>query len=418
MFRKTVFAVCRYLLAALFLFSGFVKGVDPAGTAIKISEYFYAFGWEAPDAFAKTLSVLLSAMELSLGGMLLLNLLKRTTSTLTLLVMGGFTLTTAYLAIANPVSDCGCFGDALVLTNTETFVKNIILTLLALSLFLYVRKEYLPKISVIENSYALIVILFSLSVGAYSTFRIAPMDFLPYAVGTDIREAMTIPENAPTDQYAITLTYRNKDTGATQTFSETDTEWQDSSKWEFVDYKSKLVKKGFSPRIHSFSIFDADKNDVSQQLLAQENCFLIIANKKEYLNDTRLREIGLKTLSQKGTPVVLTAEEIATVTARSAEIAENRTPVYNMDQKQLKSILRSDIGIVLIDKGVIKGKWMPGELTDNLETDIAAQQVKKENYLLTLLIVFGTIVVSYAVITAFKTKNKTLKGFHCLWKRK
>ena len=126
--------LCRFVLGVTFIFSGFVKADDPWGTAYKIEDYVYAFGWSdfVPSFLPLFLSCLLSVFEFTLGVYLFFGIRKRLTSIAVALVMVCMTPFTLYLALANPVADCGCFGDALKLTNWETFWKNVVLLVLAL----------------------------------------------------------------------------------------------------------------------------------------------------------------------------------------------------------------------------------------------------------------------------------------------
>ena len=126
--------ICRFVVALTFLASGFVKAVDPIGTQIKIEDYMAAWGMSqiVPEVLALVASVALSATEFTLGMLLLFAIRRRLVTRLTLAFMSVMTPLTLWLAITNPVSDCGCFGDAIVLTNWETFYKNLLLTVAAL----------------------------------------------------------------------------------------------------------------------------------------------------------------------------------------------------------------------------------------------------------------------------------------------
>ena len=128
---------CRFLLAVVFIFSGFVKAVDPLGTQYKIQDYLEAFGWAASvPAFLPFLASILQAMvEFCLGVYLLFGIRRRMTTLFVVLIMGVMTPLTLWLALSNPISDCGCFGDAVTLTNWETFGKNVFLLIAAASVF-------------------------------------------------------------------------------------------------------------------------------------------------------------------------------------------------------------------------------------------------------------------------------------------
>ena len=133
---------CRFLLALVFTFSGFVKANDPLGTVYKITDYLEAWGIVdlVPNALVYLASMLMGMVEFTLGIYLLFGIRSRIASSLVLLLMSVMTPLTLWLAIENPISDCGCFGDAIVLTNWETFGKNIVLLLAAISVFKW-RKQ-------------------------------------------------------------------------------------------------------------------------------------------------------------------------------------------------------------------------------------------------------------------------------------
>ncbi|HDS07662.1 MAG TPA: DoxX family protein, partial [Bacteroides sp.] len=134
--------ISRILLGAVFIFSGFVKAVDPLGSAYKFSDYFHAFGLKFLDGLSLPLGILLPALELALGIMLLLGYRKKIVTWAVTVFMVFFTLLTLVLAVFNPVEDCGCFGDALVLTNWETFFKNVVLMVFVVILFPDRKREY------------------------------------------------------------------------------------------------------------------------------------------------------------------------------------------------------------------------------------------------------------------------------------
>ena len=125
--KHIIGSIARTLLALTFLFSGFVKAVDPLGTVYKIEDYLKAFGGFANDLLplAGTAAVCLIVVEWLLGVCMLANVRTRWTSWIALLFYLVMTPLTLWIALTNPISDCGCFGDALVLTNWQTFWKNV-----------------------------------------------------------------------------------------------------------------------------------------------------------------------------------------------------------------------------------------------------------------------------------------------------
>jgi len=225
--------ISRYILAFTFIFSGFVKGVDPLGSAYKFGDYFMAFGLNFLEPFALPLSFILCAAELLIGLLLLFKVKDTLAIWGTFLFMAAFTPLTLVLAIYNPVSDCGCFGDAIILTNWETFFKN--LPLFAASIFLLkYRKRINPVFpSVYSHIIALALLVISFIPSIHGYLNLPLIDFRPYSIGTNIQEAMSFPEGAPVDEYS-TILYYEKD-GIVKEFTQDNFPWQDTT-WKPIDF--------------------------------------------------------------------------------------------------------------------------------------------------------------------------------------
>lgn len=195
---KIAVNIGRLLMAATFIFSGFVKGIDPLGTQYKITDYLEALhiDWMFPSWSTLVMSVLLAMCEFAIGIFLLFAIRRRLVSKLTLLVMAVMTLITLWIVIADPVKDCGCFGDAIVLSNMETFVKNIIL--LAIAILIWRRPMDMPLL--VSRSTRWIVInytfLFSIVMSAWSLWYLPQFDFRPYHIGANIAKGMEIPKRS------------------------------------------------------------------------------------------------------------------------------------------------------------------------------------------------------------------------------
>lgn len=195
---KIAVNIGRLLMAATFIFSGFVKGIDPLGTQYKITDYLEALhiDWMFPSWSTLVMSVLLAMCEFAIGIFLLFAIRRRLVSKLTLLVMVVMTLITLWIVIADPVKDCGCFGDAIVLSNMETFIKNIIL--LAIAILIWRRPMDMPLL--VSRSTRWIVInytfLFSIVMSAWSLWYLPQFDFRPYHIGANIAKGMEIPKGA------------------------------------------------------------------------------------------------------------------------------------------------------------------------------------------------------------------------------
>ncbi len=281
-------SIARTLLALTFLFSGFVKAVDPVGTVYKIEDYLTAFGgiFTSLLPLATTAAVLLILTEWTLGVMMLLNVRTQLTAWLALIFYAVMTPVTLYIALTNPITDCGCFGDALVISNWQTFGKNVVLT--ALVVVLLCTKKYIPQTFIWWAELGIVLIGMALAGGLmlYTHYHLPLIDFRPYKIGNNIPELMEIPEGAPADEYAITLIYE-KD-GVEQEFTLQDYPRGDST-WRFVDQQSKLIQKGYEPPIHDFVLVDYEGEDVTYDLLEMEKVVFVVMYD---LQKTDLTQVG------------------------------------------------------------------------------------------------------------------------------
>lgn len=199
--------VCRFVLGAVFVFSGFVKAVDPMGSFYKIQDYLTAFGFISlfPEQLPLFVGMALAALEFCVGICLFFGIRKKAASAWALLLMLFMTPLTLYLAIANPVSDCGCFGDALVLTNWQTFGKNVVLLLAAVVVFAGHRKIIGFMSDKMDWALSLYSFLFIPAMMAYCLYYLPIMDFRPYRIGSNIREEMNVPDDAKPSVYRLSL---------------------------------------------------------------------------------------------------------------------------------------------------------------------------------------------------------------------
>lgn len=197
---KFIANLFRILLGLVFIGSGFVKGIDPLGSEYKFIEYFNAFGLGGLNASALFFSFLLSGLEFLIGICLFLNIKIKGAAWGAWLFMLVFTPLTLILAIRNPVTDCGCFGDAFTLTNWQTFGKNVFLFFMAYLVF-YRRKQFKSIYNFLEQTVLLFgSIIFIGCVEGYSYRHLPIIDFRPYAIGSNISAGMEIPADAPQDR--------------------------------------------------------------------------------------------------------------------------------------------------------------------------------------------------------------------------
>lgn len=352
--------ISRIILGIVFIFSGFVKVVDPLGSAYKFTDYFNAFKLGFLEFSSLPLGVLLSAFELVLGLTLILGYRRRTVFWILMWFMSFFTLLTLVLAIFNPVSDCGCFGDALILTNWQTFLKNAVLMVFVVTLYFHRKYELETK-----NSFGewMVVLFLFAGFSGFSlwNYRHLPlMDFRPYDVGTVIQDEMEIPEGAPIDEYETTLTYKNRETGKSKAFGINDYP-RDSLLWEFESSESKLVKKGYESPIHDFAIMDAYGTDLVDRILTDKGySLLMISYNLSKADKPSLNKAGdwsqLEILAKDFTFYAVTAspsEEVESISSSQGLGYE----IHAADEIMLKTIVRSNPGFMLLKNGIIIGKW-------------------------------------------------------------
>ena len=185
-----IVATARILLGITFVFSGFVKAVDPIGFVYKIEDYLISFQLTLFIPLALTFAIALILLEFLLGVLILLGLYRKTATSFAVLLMAVMTPLTLYIALANPVEDCGCFGDALVISNWATFYKNIVLIAFAIFLLVYHKRIKPLFTNKTKNLVVGFVFLFSLLFCLYNILYIPIIDFRPYKVGVNIPEQM------------------------------------------------------------------------------------------------------------------------------------------------------------------------------------------------------------------------------------
>lgn len=358
-FLKIGLPIGRVLLGAVFIFSGFVKAIDPLGSTYKIQDYLRAFGspFDGLVGLAFTAAVLLSTLELVIGLSLLFNTHTKKAAFLALGFMLVMTPLTLYIALTNPVSDCGCFGDALVISNWATFYKNIFLSALAITLLVF-RKRLRPIISSYRQTLAVVIFIgMGLGISIYSYRHLPFIDFLPYKIGVNIPEAMVIPENAISNEYATTFIYAKN--GVQKEFTLDNYPKGDPS-WLFVDQKSILVKKGYEPPIHDFSILNNQMEDITEDVLYNDNkCYLLTMYD---INQTSIE--GAKQAEKFYQQAIRNGASFYALTASidsDIQVFVKKTgvtfPFYKTDPTALKTVIRANPGLVFLKKGTILGKW-------------------------------------------------------------
>ena len=350
--------ICRAVLAVTFIFSGYVKAIDPLGTQYKIRDYLTALsiGDYVPDWLTLGSSVALASLEFALGIFILFAIRRRFTTRVILAFMAVMTLITVWIAIANPVSDCGCFGDAITLTNVQTLLKNVVLTACAV-VVCRCRERMFRFVS--ENNQWIVVnytVIYIVATSIYSLYLLPRFDFRPYHVGANIREGMEIPEGAKMPRYENTFVMEKN--GERREF--TLDNYPDST-WTFVERKSELVEEGYVPPIHDFTITDnATGDDITQQILDDKGyTFLLVSPHLESADDTNFGDIDqlYEYCQVQKVPFYCLTASGEDAIQHWRDITGAEYPFCMSDETTLKTVIRSNPGLVLIKDGTVIRKW-------------------------------------------------------------
>ena len=368
--------VCRFVLAVVFIFSGFVKAIDPLGTQYKIQDYLDAFGWTDvfPESIPFIAAALLGMLEFCLGVYLFFGIRRIIAPRAVVAVMAIMTPLTFWLALDNPVSDCGCFGDAVVLTNWETFGKNVVLLAMSLVVLKW-RKRIFPLATTrFDWLIALYGFLYIFCMTIYCYRHLPVFDFRPYYVGADIRQGMEIPEGKEPTEFETRFVLQ-KD-GVEKEFT---LENYPDSTWTFVDSRTVVKKKGYEPPIHDFSMIRyEDGEDITEQVLADEGyTFLLVAHQLEQASDSRIdliNELYDYCLEYGYTFYCLTSSSDEDI-LKWQEDTGAEYPFCLMDNITLKTMVRSNPGLILLKKGVVIHKWNVVDFPDEYQLSRSLEEL-------------------------------------------
>ena len=358
---STVLNIARILIGVLFIYSGIVKGVDPLGTQFKIEDYFFAYGigWAAPSALL--MSVILNAVEFSMGALLLLRIKMKYVSILSLLMMLMFTITTLYDALYSPVPDCGCFGDALIISNWQTFYKNLVINAFVIAVFLRRNsfKEYTSK--VIEYSGLIGVVIGFLLFESYNINNLPMMDFRSWKV--DYR---LLPENPQPVKYF--LTYKHKKTGEEKEYLSKELPWQDSvfmADWTWAS--SREIDPNISD-MNTFPMLSPQGEDMSKDIVGYEGyTFIFVIYSVDKVKPEAAEYIkGFVNIAMRnGLRTVVLSSDLPTEFREFITkygIAEVK--VYNSDDTALKAAIRSNPGLIIVKSGKVVEKYHYSKFPD------------------------------------------------------
>jgi len=352
--------ITRVLLGSVFIFSGFVKGVDPLGFAYKLEDYFIAFQWDFFIPFALFFSILLCTVEFSLGVMLLLNLRLKLASWLVLLMMLFFSGLTLNDALFSPVPDCGCFGDAIKLTNWQTFYKNLVLLPMSIIVLIYRNKIFMLKRTrmqwVIAGAFAVLFSCFSF----WCFSHLPVIDFTEWKVGHKLYS-----ENPQPVKYY--LTYKNKQSGEIKEYLSPDYPYSDSvwmAHWEFVTQRVEDPNEYFGK---SLVITDTVGNVFTETIIRNPGYQLIINSydlSKADIESFKKLNGFCKEVSKDGISSAVLVGSQASDIAKFVNRNKLQLDFYTADDIVLKTIVRSNPGLLLMKNGEILKKWHYHDIPD------------------------------------------------------
>ncbi len=364
---KFLRAISRVVIGLTFLLSGFVKIIDPVGVGLIFEEYFKAAGVGELHTLALIAGVALSAAEMLLGITILAGIRMRYSASAVLFLISFFTVLTLILAIFNPVNDCGCFGEAIKLTNWETFYKNIVLLLFAVLLFLQ-REKYIPVAPPAwEWSFAAVFATGILLLSIYSYRHLPMIDFMEFKSGTNIIERLNFANNPERPQFETTLIYSKN--GKSYEFT---VDNLPDSTYTFVDSKTKQTGKGSV--ISDFAISDIDGNYITDSVLAISGAqFVISVPYPHKLNERHIHTINdfYEKLKSKSIPMSLLSGSGFKSTV--PELRSLNADVYHTDLKTLLTLNRSNGGVVYLYDGTVITKWSLRDIPVNAIDKILAE---------------------------------------------
>lgn len=361
---RILVSITRILVGVLFIISGLIKLNDPLGFSYKLQEYFSAdvLNISFLEPYALIISVLVVVFEVVLGVFLIIGYKPKFTVWSLLLMIVFFTFLTFYSAYFDKVKDCGCFGDALALTPWESFSKDVIL--LVLILILFAGLQYIkPVFSSLQTTIlALLSFIFSFWLGYHVLMHLPVIDFRAYKIGNNILEGMTIPDGAqkPIVEYYWKFKVNGKEKVITTDGSYPDVEG------DFVSVDTKVINEGYQPPVVDFSIENSEGDDLTQQFLSEEKLIIIVAYNLE-----TMEKAGAEKLKAMSDAALKKGYQVIGLTASGDDVKQKIKEQYHLnfdfylcDEKALKTIVRSNPGILELEKGTVKQKVHWNDIDD------------------------------------------------------
>ena len=355
---KFLTQIFRISVAILFVISGFVKLNDPLGFSYKLQEYF------SPDVlnltflapYALIFSFLIVVFEVVVGVFLFLGFKPKFTLWSLLSMILFFTFLTFYSAYFDKVKDCGCFGDALKLTPWESFFKDLILLILIVVIFIF--KDFIKPFfnTSITNLVATLSLISSIFFGFYVLRHLPLIDFRAYRIGDNIITNMSIPPNAP--KAVQEFKWKFKVNGNEEVFI-TNGSYPEVN-GDYIGVETRIIEEGYQPPILDFSI-ESDNENLTETYLAKDKLLIIVSYDLNTANIDglkKLKEFTDDAISKGYTVIGLSASGIIDKNRIKSNYGFN-FEFYLCDEKVLKTIVRSNPGILHLNKGTViqKAHW-------------------------------------------------------------
>lgn len=349
--RADIFpTIGRWLLGALFLFSGFVKSVDTVGTSIFVEKYLVTYSAEWLIPASVVLAVALGVVEMALGVMLILRVAPRRVAAMTTLLLLFFTILTLLSATLLPLGECGCFGDAVSLTPWGTVLKNVVALAIAVTLWRNTQPQPLGRRDAVITTVALLI---PLIINIYVLRHLPLIDFLPYRVSIALREEV-LSERQRAGEGGEVLVCRHPASGEIREFDARGDEWYD---WDVVDVRS-VAPATEDMLYNDFRLYDSSGEECSERLLLRDGVVVwLCVRDVQHLDDDHFAAI-------ERLRAIYPAERIVAITSGDVDALAYMLGLecYAVDAMTLRSMLRADVGVIILDDGVIVDKRAYGDI--------------------------------------------------------
>lgn len=342
--KEIIYRISAILIAVLFLFSGAAKAINPFGLSVQFGDYFTAMGLDFMKPYASICAIALPTFEMVIGVLLLLGYYKKRVAWIVLFTMSFFTMLTLWIALENPVSDCGCFGDLFVISNWATFFKNVVFMIPTVVLFVMRRSRKTKRRG--WRSVLVVTMIVGL-LPLYSYNHLPIIDSTPFKIGVNIWEAMN---NDSEGESRTTLLYKNLESGEVVEFEIEDTTWNDESKWKFVDSRTIALKEGSGASIAQLPMIDSSGVDRAEEVLNSEGKVVMLVSPYPYMQSREIGEAVAKARNEG-------ADKILILHSTLSELKIEGVEVYTTDNTVLKTLIQNHSGgVMTLEDGVITKK--------------------------------------------------------------